>query len=97
MKGRIDNLLGLPELGGHELSLSRFVGYQGALRLLESSSADEECPGEETVSIELVWDVCVIDSRSQLNVWCITFSRAVVPTPKPPSSIHACRNLTLDL
>lgn len=47
MKSRIDNLLGFPELGSHELSLSCLVGYQGTFCLLESSSADEECPGEK--------------------------------------------------
>lgn len=46
MKGRIDNLLGFPELGGHGLDLSRLVGDQGVLRLLESSSADEKGPVE---------------------------------------------------
>lgn len=50
MKGRVDELLGLPQLGSHGLDLSLLVGDEELLGLLETGIANEKGPGRWSIS-----------------------------------------------
>lgn len=48
MESRVDELLGLPQLGSHGLDLPLLVGDEQLLGLLETGIANEKGPGKKT-------------------------------------------------
>lgn len=90
MEGRVDKLLGLPQLGSHGLDLTLLVGDKQLLGLLETSIANEK--GPEKVARELARCVCRL--LSSLSPFLIQPFNARMSAPTRRRALRHVRQRT---